>query len=267
MKPIKVLLHLCGSLILASCVGPFASPSSHGVLSAETDNHGVFRTSFGSYRGSLLTLPPGMFIAGENADGTDASVGGFNPFTGVHRYRSGEPFGDADFDGFGAFTAGDGRYSFGIRESGPTGLENARLFLRYQNRTGRTIVGFSVQYDVEAWTVGERDNQIRIKYNTFDSGFSAVNTLVSVLNPRANLIAQGEELPAQLNGTLPENRTTVAFRFRIADQRNANGPLSSLSPGQTGFFRWQFSNGTFEDGEIRSALAITNIEIRPIFAP
>ena len=224
---------------------------------------GVYEADFNDYRGTAASLPDGMFVTGENRDG-ERPGDAFYPFTGVS--DTDVERGD-EFLGFGAFTA-DGRdYSFGIRERGDVDLRNARLFLEYSNETGRTVHGFTVSYDVEIWLHGERDNRIRLKYHTDTSGYGSIGTIVSTANPRG--AAGPDDVGAVLDGRLDENRTQVTVTFLMSELRgmsehglDAFGPLE---PGERAYFRWQYSNGEITDGSVRSALALNNIRIEPIF--
>ncbi len=223
---------------------------------------GTFRAEFNDYRGSRASLPENMFVTGEDGDGRAISDA-FYPFTGAHI-----PEREDEFNGFGAFTVNREQYSFGIRERGEPDLRNARLFLEYQNRTDRTIVGFTVSYEVEAWMKGERDNRIRLKYHTDTSGFSAVDSIVSTTNP-SGAAASEDEVGTVLDGSREENRTTVRVSFALSeltgDPSQGFEPYHELRPGDTGYLRWQYSNDRIRDGSHRSALAINNIEVKPIF--
>lgn len=255
---------LIGLVLLSSCVGPFVSLEGDPPV-VNLNNQGQFFTNFSRYRGTRETLPLGMFVTGEDGSGRIAGGSPFNPFTGVHRFqRAQQPA--SSFEGFGAFHKKDGAYSFGFREFGDTDLRNSRLFLRYRNPTDTAIIGFIVRFDVEAWVVGERDNRIRLKYNTSQTGFAEISNLVSVVNPRADLILTSSgSLPIYLDGTADKNRTRVTTQFLLENEHNENGPFSPLQPGELAYFRWQYSNANFEQGEKRSALGITNISIHPVF--
>lgn len=212
---------------------------------------------FDAYRGTAATLPEGMFVRG--VDGLGNPIGpGFDPFTGVSDLGSEPP--DA-FDGFGAFT--NGGYSFGIRERGEVDLRDARLFLRYVNTSDEHIIGFDVSFDVEVWLQGERANRIRLKFSTDTIGFGDLPDIVSVTNPRGR--ARGDAVGRRLDGTLPENRARVSMRFSLTDLLGPGGEvIGSLAPGDTGYFRWQYSNAEGDAGQLRSALALSNIQITPV---
>ncbi|GAB6090541.1 hypothetical protein JCM12856_21340 [Spirochaeta dissipatitropha] len=250
--------------MFSGCVGPFqAEPSPYPTLHSD----GTFETAFANYRGSGRSLPPGMFVSGRNEYGT-AVEDGFRAFSGISSFSKD---GDVNsttqsFDGFGAFTNGRDGYSFGIREHGPIGLQDSRLFLEYRNPTERTIIGFRIRYHVELWYLGERDNRIRLKYNTDTGGFSELADIVSTANPRLGQIAQG----LQLDGSLEENRAAVDHSFILSELQTEEGEtamIPDLLPGGTAYFRWQYSNGEIPNGELRSALALNNITIEPLFAP
>jgi hypothetical protein len=214
---------------------------------------------FNAYRGTAATLPAGIFVAGEDGEGNLVGEG-FDPFTGVSDLADS----DASFDGFGAFTNGGGAYSFGVRERGEADLREARIFLRYPNTAGEHIVGFDIDFDLEVWLKGERANRVRLKFNTGTDGFSEIPDIVSVTNPRGR--ATGAAIGTTLDGTLPENRARVSTRFVLADIPDGfGGMIGSLAPGDTGFFRWQYSNADGDAGTLRSALALSNIRITPIY--
>ncbi len=231
--------------------------------SDSADPPGVYEADFNGYRGTVASLPDGMFVTGENRDG-ERPGDAFYPFTGV---SSTDPERADQFLGFGTFTA-DGRdYSFGIRERGDVDLRDARLFLEYSNETGRTVHGFTVSYDVEVWLHGERDNRIRLKYHTATTGYGSIDTIVSTANPRG--AAGPDEAGTVLDGRLDENRTTVTVAFLMSELRGMSehglDAFAPLKPGERAYFRWQYSNGEVTDGSIRSALALNNIRIEPIF--
>jgi hypothetical protein len=43
------------------------------------------------------------------------------------------------------------------------------------------------------------------------------------------------------------------------------GVIGSLAPGDTGYFRWQYSNAEGDEGELRSALALSDISVVPVY--
>ncbi|MFW6357052.1 MAG: chitobiase/beta-hexosaminidase C-terminal domain-containing protein, partial [Spirochaetota bacterium] len=225
---------------------------------------GVVVIDFDDYRGSEVSLPDNVFVSGE--DGSDVPVtGDFYPFTGVSSLER-----EDDFDGFGAFTADGDDYSFGIREHGAADLRDSRLFVRYENRTNRTVYGFKLSYDVETWLNGDRDNRIRLKYNTRRDGFGSIDDIVSTANPLT--AAPGDDRPGRpVDGSLHENRTTVEVAFHFSELRGmAEGGLDrfgTLEPGETGYLRWQYSNHHLTEGSVRSALALNNIIVEPILTP
>ncbi|TVQ21211.1 MAG: hypothetical protein EA383_17375 [Spirochaetaceae bacterium] len=230
----------------------------------ESDNTkvGVFEADFDDYRGTRSTMPAGMFVSGENDEG-DPVGPAFYPFAGVFEVTAAAEA----FSGFGAFTADGESFSFGIRERGEVDLRNARVFIEYTNETGRPIVGFRVSYDVETWIQGERDNRIRLKYHTDTSGFASVRDIVSTVNPAGALhSAAGARL---VDGSLAENRTRVDVAFLLGELE-AHGedglyPYGPLEPEETAYFRWQYSNAQLTDGDTRSALALNNVRVEPIY--
>ena len=241
---------------------PLVWSCTPGGSATDPQPDGAVLIDFNEYRGTLATLPELLFVDGEDGDGSP--VGGeFYPFTGVSSIDRGD-----EFEGFGAFTANEEEFSFGIRERGSTDLRNARLFLEYRNSTDRTIYGFRVSYDVEAWLVGERDNRIRLKYHTQTEGFSAIDDIVSTSNP-AHGETSREDYGSFLDGSAEENRATVelAFHFSQLGGMAADGldQFAPLKPGDRGYLRWQYSNARLTDGSLRSALALNNIRVEPIF--
>ncbi len=224
------------------------------------ERRGVFEADFNEYRGSEATLPDGMFVTAEDGDGR--SIGeAFYPFTGAHLEQRGD-----NFSGFGAFTSDERNYSFGIRERGDVDLQDSRLFLEFENEFSDAIVGFIVSYDVEAWMRGERDNRIRLKYHSDTSGFSAIDSIISTSNPAG--AADGEDRE-YIDGSRAENRTTVRIGFML-DELTGDPSLGfegydQLAPGETGYLRWQYSNDEITDGSLRSALALNNIRVEPVF--
>lgn len=246
--PVLLLRLIVLIMIVTSCVGPL----SPGYDSPAKIEDGIYSTDFGSYRGTAETLPQGMFVTGENSQGSEIGRA-FDPFTGVH---STSPYTRDSFDGFGAFYSG-GNYAFGIREDGESDLQNARLFLTYTNRTGRTITGFRVTYTVQVWFLGQRDNRIRLKYHTDTSGYSDIDDIVSTLNPRYEITSDDG---LRLVGSQPKNQTEVDYTFALHDVQ-----AEELADGETAYFRWQYSNGIHSDGPLRSGLAIDDIRIEPQF--
>ncbi len=206
---------------------------------------------FEDYRGTADTLPGRLSVQGESADG--------GPFTGVHDLHSAPP---GTFDGFGAFTAGDG-HAFGIRERGASDLRNARLLLRYENTHDDPVIGFDVSYDVGTWLWGERANRIRLKFDLQPAeGFE--DDLVSTDSPRGP--ASPGDAGRRLDGTLPANRVSVSTRFTFDEVTRDGAPLGlgPLERGEVGYLRWQFSNTTGDAGDLRSALSIDEILVRPL---
>ncbi|MFP4534985.1 MAG: CotH kinase family protein [Spirochaetaceae bacterium] len=225
---------------------------------------GIVEIDFDEYRGSKATLPEGMSVTGEDGDGVPVG-GDFYPFTGVSNLRR-----EDEFVGFGAFTADEEEYSFGIRERGSSNLRDSRLFLEYENPTDRTVYGLRLSYDVETWFVGERDNRIRLKYHTETTGFGSIDEIVSTANPRG-VTPEDDKQGEAVDGSADENRTTVEVAFHFSELRGmAEEGLDRfrpLKPGEKGFLRWQYSNHRLTDGSQRSALALNNLRVEPVFTP
>lgn len=219
---------------------------------------------FDDYRGTESTLPDGMFVTGEDGDGVEIGDA-FYPFTGVNLLSDSR---EDDFLGFGAFTADEQDYSFGIRERGDSDLQDSRLFLEYTNETDKPVHGFEVSYDVETWFHGVRDNRIRLKYHTDVSGYSAVDSIVSTRNPLGGLEEGASATP--VDGSREDNRTEVSSAFMLSaltgDKSAGFEGYTPLEPGETGYLRWQYSNADIADGNPRSALSLNNVRVTPLFA-
>ena len=247
-------------VVFALIAGATVSLIVRSQRSEAVDARGVFKADFNEYRGSESTLPDRMFVTAE--DGEGRSIGeAFYPFTGVHLKERGD-----DFSGFGAFTADESNYSFGIRERGDVDLQDSRLFLAFENEFSEPIVGFIVSYDVETWMRGERDNRIRLKYHSDTTGFSAIDSIVSTSNPAG---AADDGVREYVDGSLDEHRTSVRVGFRLdeltGDMSIGFEGYDRLEPGETGYLRWQYSNDEITDGSLRSALALNNIRVEPVF--
>ncbi|MFO8043527.1 MAG: CotH kinase family protein, partial [Alkalispirochaeta sp.] len=253
------VFSLVAAVLLATLGG--CSPTESG---RESRSDGIVRIDFDEYRGTRESLPEGMFVTGEDGDGVPVD-GDFYPFTGVSSVAR-----EDEFAGFGAFTPAEDEFSFGIREHGDSDLRDSRLFLEYENRTERTIYGLRVRYDVETWLAGERDNRIRLKYHTATEGFGSIGDIVSTSNPVA-LGPDGPEPGTVLDGSQPEHRTTVELSFHFAQLEGmaAGGvdQFAPLEPGERGYLRWQYSNDQLTEGSLRSALALNNVEVEPLFEP
>ncbi|MFO7849812.1 MAG: CotH kinase family protein [Spirochaetia bacterium] len=218
---------------------------------------------FDKYRGTEASLPEGMFVTGADDDGN--SIGdSFYPFTGV---SSTDPDRQDEFLGFGAFTSDEEDYSFGIREHGETELQDARLFLEYTNETDRKIYGFSISYDIETWYLGQRDNRIRLKYHTDTKGYGSIEDLLSTANPLGAAGRPEEE--GVYDGSKEEHKTRVSCSFLLSELRGRTeeglDAFKPLETGKTAYFRWQYSNNEVSEGDSRSALAIDNIRIEPLY--
>ncbi|MFP4153007.1 MAG: CotH kinase family protein [Alkalispirochaeta sp.] len=225
---------------------------------------GVVEISFDEYRGSQATLPEGISVSGEDGDGVPVG-GDYYPFTGVSTHSR-----EDEFVGFGAFTADEEDYSFGIRERGSSDLRDSRVFLEYENTTDRKVYGLRVSYDVETWFIGERDNRIRLKYHTDTTGFGSIDEIVSTTNP-GNVEEDDPRQGQAVDGSLEENRTTVEVAFHFSRLRGmAESGLDRFRPldgGEKGYLRWQYSNDRLTEGAQRSALALNNLRVEPVFTP
>ncbi|TVR16458.1 MAG: T9SS C-terminal target domain-containing protein, partial [Balneolaceae bacterium] len=217
-----------------------------------THENSQFEESFADYRGSEDTLPDHMFVTWDE----DRLA---NPFTGIGNIDSSNP--ETEYGNFTAYTSDGQEFSFGIRERAPQDLRNARLFFAFTNDTDEPIRTFRVSYDVEAWFIGDRRNRIRLKYDdlvTSDERSTFETDIFSTDNP-SSTITPG----TKVNGSLVENRTRVSGVVDITEIDNGTGvPFSPLEPGETAYFRWQFSNTSGDQGSLRSGLAVNNISIR-----
>ena len=210
----------------------------------------TYTQDFNEYQGSLPTLPQ-YFMVTWDEERTD------NPFTGVGDFETSDP--DVAYGGFAAFTSDNEDFSFGIREREPEDLRDARLFFAFTNETDQPISEFEVSYDVEAWFIGDRRNRIRLKYdNLLDSEDRDTfeEDIFSTDNPSS------ETEIGKVNGALSENRTTVTGIVDITTVDDGSGTMfEPVQPGETAFFRWQFSNTDGDGGSLRSGLAINNLMI------
>ncbi len=221
------------------------------------DSIGVaFEEDFNSYRGTEESLPA-FFSVTWDEDRT------LEPFTGVGHFETSNS--EFEYGGFSAYTADGENFSFGIREREPVDLRDARLFFSFTNNTGVAIEGFWVSYDVESWYRGDRLNRIRLKYDvtlSSEERDTFETDIFSTDNPGENISADSKQ-----NGSLPENRVRVTgyidlSEFEIVPGDEVLGTFGPLQPGETAYFRWQFSNlATGESGSLRSGLAINNVEI------
>jgi hypothetical protein len=251
-------------LLLITVIFGAGTACTAGKSTREKKPDGIVTIDFNEYRGSLQSLPEGLFVTGIDGEGIPVE-GEFYPFTGVNSVER-----DDDFAGFGAFTSDEKNYSFGIRERGSSDLRDSRLFLEYENRTDKTIYGLRLRYEVETWYVGDRDNRIRLKYHTRTRGFGSIDDIVSTTNPRT-IDLKDKHGGTLVDGSLQENRTTVEIAFHFSQlQGMAEEGLdrfAPLRPGEKGYLRWQYSNGNITEGSRRSALALNNIRIEPIYSP
>lgn len=217
----------------------------------------TYTESFGDYRGTEITMPSHMFIDWDRPRLSD-------PFTGVGVFQSSDPA--TEYGNFTAFTSDTENYSFGIRERSPGDLRDSRLYFEFTNDTDQPLSHFEVSYDVEAWYIGDRRNRIRLKYDDlFDSDDRGVfeTDLFSTDNP-----SPVSEPDSKTDGALDENRTTVEGIINITEIDNGSGStFEPLLPGETAWFRWQFSNTDGDGGSLRSGLAINNVYIRAITDP
>ncbi|MCH8556871.1 MAG: T9SS type A sorting domain-containing protein [Balneolia bacterium] len=217
-----------------------------------TDGLQVWSEDFAAYAGSFGTVPAHMFVTWDE-ERTD------NPFTGIGDFFTSNP--ETGYGGFAAYTSEEGSLSFGIRERAPIDLRDARLFFSFTNNTSEPVSTFEISYDVEAWYIGDRRNRIRLKYDTvIDSDDRATFEvdLISTDNPSETMTPD-----TKVNGALAENRVQVSEVIDITLIDDGTGTnFEPVQPGETAYFRWQFSNlEAGESGDLRSGLAVNNITI------
>ncbi|TVQ75627.1 MAG: hypothetical protein EA363_00235, partial [Balneolaceae bacterium] len=232
----------------------FAIDLERGVIAFSfTNDLMTYTQDFNDYRGSRATLPEFFSVTWD--DRID------NPFTGVGDFDTSDP--DEAYGGFAAYTAGDGDYSFGIRERAPVDLRDGRLFFAFTNNTDQPISKFEVSYDVEAWFIGDRRNRLRLKYDDDpEDPESFDEDIFSTDNPSSETT-----VGTKVNGSLAENRTTVSGTVDITALERDGVAFEPLAPGETAWFRWQFSNADGDGGSLRSGLAVNNLVITAVVEP
>lgn len=222
----------------------------------------TYEQNFDSFQGTEGTLPPHFSITIDS--GADIYRGEFHSNTNA----------PSDFTGVMAATSDGENYSLAWREStGGANVSDARVWFTFTNNTGVPITGFDVNYDVETWVNGRRDNQIRFKYDIYTSnseaqaaeGRNAFETdIFATVNPNYTPIAaNGDQF--NLDGKNVANRETVSgyvdlLTLLVDENDPSKGVFGELALGQTAYFRWQKSNAALTDGN-RSALGIDNISI------
>lgn len=240
MKPYLHILSFTATSILLS-------NSFLGAQHAFTDFSTAYTENFNNYRGSSATLPDNMFVTWDQG-------------------RTSEPFQGVNTGAFTAYTSDSVNHSFGIRERNPVDLRDGRLFFEFTNNTGTAITGFNVSYDVEAWFIGDRRNRIRLKYDTLlDSPDRSTfeTDIFSTENPSATTTPN-----TAVDGSLAANRITVSGFVDLFALDDGTGEFfGALAPGETAYFRWQFSNADGDGGDLRSGLAINNFQITAIPEP
>lgn len=233
MKKTHYLLIAAASLPLAA-FGQFTF----------TGTNLTYSENFNDYRGSAATLPDNLFVEWDEP-------------------RTSEPFQGVNTGAFTAYTSDDSDYSFGIREREPVDLRDARLYFEFTNNTGADITGFEISYDVEAWFIGDRRNRIRLKYDDQLGSGRFEEDIFSTDNPSTTMTAD-----TSVDGSLPENRTTVTGFLNLSEYLDPNGiPFGPLANGETAYLRWQISNTTGDGGDLRSGLAINNVSVTAIPEP
>lgn len=216
----------------------------------------TYTQDFNDYRGTEATLPAEMFITWDEAFTTE-------PFQGVNT------------GALTAYTSDNVDHSFGIRERNPVDLRDARLYLEFTNDTGVPITGFQVSYYVEAWYVGNRANRIRLKYDDTLGANRFETDIFSTDNPLGHLSssqAGNTDGMGDYDGKDPANRVLVSgfvdlmtLEVNVGDDPRTE--FGALMPGDTAFFRWQFSNTGGDGGSLRSGLAIDSLSFQAVPEP
>lgn len=217
-----------------------------------TEEQQSWSEDFGIYAGTFATVPAHMFV-------TWNQLLAENPFTGIGDFFTGNP--ETGYGAFTAYTSEAAEFSFGIRERAPVNLQEARLYFSFANNTDEPVSVFEISYDVEAWYIGDRRNRIRLKYDTVlesDTRATFEVDIFSTDNPSETTTPD-----SKVNGALAQNRTEVTGLVDITQLNDGTGnTFEPLQPGETAYFRWQFSNlEAGETGDLRSGLAINNIVI------
>lgn len=253
--------RLVSALFLFACIGTASSSVVFNSLSTYTED-------FNGFRGTETTLPAGFSFSG---DGDDIFRGEFD--------SSSDEAGD--FTGIMATTSDQTNFSITWREStGDADLDDGRLILAITNNTGFDITGFQVSYSLQTWVNGRRDNELRLKYDTFldsgDAGRGIFDTDIwprgsaQTLNPNHTPIdSNGDQfvLNGQANGNFVPVSGFVDLTSLLIDEENPSaGFFGPLGQGETAYFRWQISNANLTAGN-RSALGIDNLSITPVPEP
>lgn len=249
-------MHRKKSIFAAVAAVGFAASLGAQVFSFDELNQ-PYTQDFNTYQGTAATLPENFSVSWDESRIAD-------PFTGVGDFATSDP--DDSYGAFSAFTSDNGAFSFGIRERAPIDLRDARLFFAFTNNTGVSVSSFEVSYDVEAWFIGDRRNRIRLKYDTLldspDRDTFEVD-IFSTDNPSAEMT-----VGTKVDGSLAANRTTVSGTVDLTTLDDGTGEMfGALAPGETAYFRWQFSNTSGDGGSLRSGLAINNLSVTAIPEP
>ena len=225
----------------------------------------TYAQNFNLFRGTDATLPNHFSFTADS--GTDIFRGVFDSTTSAA----------STFTGVMGTTTNSLDYSVAWREStGAAALGDGRLLFAVTNNTGQPITKFNFSYDVEAWVNGQRNNEVRFKYDIYadstasqaGAGRTAVNSeIATTVNPHHTPIATNE---AQfvLDGKAAANRVTVSGQVDLStllvDTATPGlGSFGALQSGQTAYFRWQISNANLTIGN-RSALGVDNFSLTPV---
>ena len=216
-----------------------------------TNDNKIYEQDFNEYRGIEETIPDYMWVTW-NEDRLE------DPFGGVGNFNTSDP--DESYGNFTAYTSDNIDFSFGIRERAPDDLRDARLFFAFTNNTDEPVSTFEVSYDVEAWYIGDRRNRIRLKYDNLLTSTERETFETDIFSTDNPSSTTGRD--TKVDGSLEENRVTVTGLVDITTIDDGTGNnFAPLEPGETAYFRWQFSNAEGDGGSLRSGLAINNLVI------
>jgi autotransporter-associated beta strand protein len=197
---------------------------------------GTYTQDFSSFNGSAGTLPAGFFVESAQSPSdpfVSGTVDGTNSTTGFRTFRLTTSPVDPDKRWFGFFEG--------------SALSDSRLFAEIENTSGSPITALRVRYRTSIWRDGNRQNSIRIKYNTSTGGFSSVpdsDVWVAKVNATGNVAYDGNA-------------------SAYSDQRDVIITLPTPLPNNsTGYLRWQYSTNSGSGS--RDGLGITDIQIDAI---
>lgn len=213
------------------------------------------KEDFSSFHGTTGTLPAGIIANGVYVTPTFGALqwrdfdNGKSNAAGFFSFANTDPIDLVNPDETDPDDWSSAR-SFGIHEE--SGIKDTRFFLKFKNTTGSSLERVIVNYQVQQWRKGARDNSISLKYNNVHTGFSSVDELAFTAAPQGGSVA-----PLNLDGTDPANyedvRQLVIFPSPIANYTGSD----TIGAG-VGYFRWQYSS---PGSGSRKSFGITNIDI------